>query len=333
MRTPSAATAAPAAPARAPGRDLPAAMVRKELSASERQLMLTAAKQLSEKMQCTAARFEACDLLSAEADEIESELGRLRRSLAALVAAVDINHSQAAESTGAATRAGDLSVAELERLTRCRSHADFHRLRKALRIPAELTTVSGYVCSGEEAFLVVLARLATTGTLDDLRRTFDRSRAALSEIIHHMLDLLHGDYYEPVLLGLDRWREWAAVFSHAIAVRAPDGFEGCIGFIDGHLQFVRRPSWFESQVFNGHKWRHGLKYLAIVSPCGLATFAWGAEPGSRHDAFLVSSSELEDVLRDFNDLDPTQLYFVLGDAAFPNREHIMVRGLCTFFCE
>ena len=64
-----------------------------------------------------------------------------------------------------------------------------------------------------------------------------------------------------------------------------DGLHNCVGFIDGTVIGIARPTGYETQIvaYNGHKRKHSLKFQVANSPDGLILHAYGPTEGRRHD--------------------------------------------------
>jgi hypothetical protein len=221
---------------------------------------------------------------------------------------------------------GDLCQRDLEQWTRMRSHADFHSLLRALRVPPEVRTSGGYFFTGEQALMLLLARLACTGTLAHISSRFGYAPSAISQVNHWMYEFLWDNYNARVLQGLLRWRLWLPQLSAAVATMAPANFAECFAFLDGTKAVIMQPTEGERECYNGKDRTHCMGFLTAAGPCGLALFAWGAEPGCRHDAYLLQKSGLEALLQALNAHDPYHVYFLYGDSAFPHRVHIRVRS-------
>jgi nuclease HARBI1 len=70
------------------------------------------------------------------------------------------------------------------------------------------------------------------------------------------------------------------------------------GFIDGTLRHTCRPTYFQKQMYSGHKRTHGLKFQSVVTPDGMFACMYGVVNGNRHDSFMLHQSELLPRLRD-----------------------------------
>jgi len=113
-------------------------------------------------------------------------------------------------------------------------------------------------------------------------------------------------------------REIAPMYAAAIHDRS-QALSNCIGFIDGTVIAVSRPSDHEAQnvAYNGHKRKHALKYQAVTTPDGLILHVYGPLEGRRHDWTLYMRSGLDESLGDLLLVDGKQ-YVIYGDSGYSN---------------
>ncbi|DAZ96067.1 TPA: LOW QUALITY PROTEIN: hypothetical protein N0F65_005845, partial [Lagenidium giganteum] len=93
----------------------------------------------------------------------------------------------------------------------------------------------------------------------------------------------------------------------------------CVGFIDGTVRSICRPSKNQKCCYSGHKRKHGLKFQSVVTSNGIIAHLFGPIPASRHDAFMLSRSNLQREARS------KHLGFY-GDPTYGKQDHI----LCPF---
>lgn len=90
----------------------------------------------------------------------------------------------------------------------------------------------------------------------------------------------------------------------------------CVGFIDGTIRPICRPSQNQRSFFNGHKRIHSLKFQAIMFPDGIIGHISGPYDGCRHDAGIYAESKIDQLIRPHlykNGI----LYHIYGDPAYP----------------
>ena len=176
--------------------------------------------------------------------------------------------------------------------------------------------VSRHSVDRVECLCIVLRRLSSPSRWSDLEELFGRSGSALSQIFYATIELL------VVKWGslLSEWRvefmrERAGLYSSRIA-EAGAFLDKCVGFVDGTALFVSRPGGGLKRVcYSGHKRRHAVKFLNVLTPDGLFFYLFGPWEGRRHDMTLYHKSGLDDVLPDALVVDGEQ-HYLYGDAAF-----------------
>lgn len=156
-------------------------------------------------------------------------------------------------------------------------------LARVLQLVSEIRTEGGHKFTATEALGLTCAHLCSSGDLYELVSKFDRSAAAISEIVTwvvifvdkkwgHLLEFDHKHLLSPHNLE-----------KHAKAVHESGSpLTGVWGF----------PSRWQWQAYNGHKKYHALKFQAIMLPNGMFGHLYGPVEGRRNDAFLLSESGL-----------------------------------------
>jgi hypothetical protein len=137
---------------------------------------------------------------------------------------------------------------------------DIPRLQQALGVPDRIVLPNGQHLPGIEALCILLRRLAYPNCLGDLVRIFRRSQATLSRTINFMLHTLHQRHSQ--LLHWDRECISASVMqAYAAAMRRKGRpLEHYIGFIDGTVCPLCRPSKYQCGFYNGHRCQHAIKF-------------------------------------------------------------------------
>ncbi|EGZ22266.1 hypothetical protein PHYSODRAFT_489016 [Phytophthora sojae] len=205
---------------------------------------------------------------------------------------------------------------------------DLFRLFEALRLDSSYKLPNRAVFSGFEGFCILLRRMAYPGRYGDLSRFFGRSAPIVCVIFNFMLGLVYDKYkclltIECGLLTSSRLEEYAA----AVAQRgAPE--PRCIGFIDGTVRAIARPTRNQKQVYNGHKRKHALKHQGIMAPDGLFIDFYGPTVGRRHDSWLLRQSGLLERLLRVLHHDGELPYCIYGDPAYPLKPtlHVGFKG-------
>jgi hypothetical protein len=130
-----------------------------------------------------------------------------------------------------------------------------------------------------------------------LTREFGRSGCAMSRLIRTLRQLLFSRFASalrspPPLCALQ-----CACF--ASKCRAICGNPIVVGFIDGTVREICRPSKLQGPLYSGKDRIHSLKYQAINTPDGIIRHLAGPYPGSRHDQFMLSHSRILDWVSGF----------------------------------
>lgn len=101
----------------------------------------------------------------------------------------------------------------------------------------------------------------------------------------------------------DRIKFNSALFvdNRAAFAAAVHEVSGClnnrIGFVDGTLRPIPRPSHYQRQAYNGWKHLHAIKFQSISLPYGLIGSLRGPIEGRRHDVVLLRESGVGRKLR------------------------------------
>ena len=200
---------------------------------------------------------------------------------------------------------------------------EFARLLLALQFPAELIVESRYEVSGEECLMILLRRLAYPARLCDLSKLFGRSESVLSSIFNYALD--HVFEKTRHLLKFD-WERLDSIYLEKMcALNREKGslLNDCVGFIDGTVRPICRPTRNQRDYYNGHRRVHSLKFQSITCPDGIVIFSDGPYAGRQHDAGLFRESRLGEILENgLRGADGRQLC-IYGDAAYPQRPYLV----------
>ncbi|GFN81347.1 hypothetical protein PoB_000785300 [Plakobranchus ocellatus] len=108
-----------------------------------------------------------------------------------------------------------------------------------------------------------------------------------------------------------RWIPKQALADAVAAKGAP--IQNCIGFIDGTIRPIARPSSNQRSCYSGHKRLHGLIFQRVMPPNGIIGHMFGPMEGKRHDSALLSIAELE-TIGDF---------YLYGDQAYSLRRTLI----------
>jgi hypothetical protein len=188
------------------------------------------------------------------------------------------------------------------------------------------TSRNRYAVTPMLACCVVLRRLATPARWSDLEHLFGKHAPQLSEIFWEALEMLLYSRGHLITGDLSKAHLEANASKYAAAISSKEpAMSGCVGFIDGTVIAVSRPTdnSLQAVVYNGHKRRHGLKFQALVTPDGLILHAAGPLEGRRHDWTMFRLSGLDEQLENLLFIEGTQ-YFAYGDSGYTRRPWLQV---------
>jgi hypothetical protein len=172
----------------------------------------------------------------------------------------------------------------------------------------------------QEALLVLLRRLCYPNRLSDLVEVFGMSMSEMSMVFNWALDFISAKYQNR-LQQLEMWAESLPHFAERIATKgAPPGLN-CVGFLDGTLRPICRPTHGQRAAYSGKARTHGLKYQALTLPNGIIAHLFGPVEGRRHDSTVLGESRLLDDLLTLFATAAEQggpRYCIYGDGAYPH---------------
>lgn len=187
------------------------------------------------------------------------------------------------------------------------------------QFPATCVLSNGSKFDPEFILCVLLRRLSYPNRLSDIVKEFGVEQTQISRIIKFALNhVLNQKGY--LLSDLKVWKDQIETFSSAI-FRKCHTYATCIGFVDGTVRPICRPTEGQKYVYSGHKRCHGLKYQMVVGPNGMVLNLYGPVLGTRHDTYLLYKSQLIPQLESLSTLAQKQ-FCVFGDMAYPLSAHI-----------
>lgn len=186
------------------------------------------------------------------------------------------------------------------------------------------------------ATCILLRRMATPARWVDLEETFYLQYSHLSEIfwevMHNFIEERAGIVLEDMNGAF--WKERFFRYAQSIKDKSM-AISNCVGFIDGTVIGIARPSGdqiMQRVCYNGHKRKHGLKYQAVTSPCGLAMHLCGPMEGRRHDWTLYMNSGLERSLPHLMNVN-NEMYCIYGDSGYSARWFLYIPFSGSNICE
>ena len=153
---------------------------------------------------------------------------------------------------------------------------DIPLLAQVLGVPEKIACPQRSVCSGMEAFCMVLKRVAYPCRYSDMIQCFGRPVPELCMITNTMLDWIFDNHSHRIL----NWNanilnpHFPEVYANAIQ-RKGAPLPNCFGFVDGTVRPISRPGKNQRMVYNGHKRVHSLKFQSLALPNGLIGHMYG----------------------------------------------------------
>lgn len=126
-------------------------------------------------------------------------------------------------------------------------------LNENVLLPAVVITADRHRALNVEALCIFLRRMAYPSRYYDLIKIFSRSQTALSRFFNEVLDHIYKKFLH--LLKFDSTRinqDKLALFAKAIKKKGSP-LNNCVGFIDGTVRAICRPTKYQKEVYNGHK--------------------------------------------------------------------------------
>jgi nuclease HARBI1 len=118
-------------------------------------------------------------------------------------------------------------------------------------------------------------------------------------------------------------RSRAEYYASTISAKCDNATQHCVGFIEGNLVEIARPSGIQQRAtYSGHKRRPGFKWQVITTPDGLLFHIFGPFEGRRHDMHLHAESGLDEILSEELLIDGVQ-HYVFGDSGYTLRPYLM----------
>ena len=112
------------------------------------------------------------------------------------------------------------------------------------------------------------------------------------------------------------YANWFEEFGAAVHAKGAP-FRHFVGFVDGKVQPLARPGFYQHVMYNGNDCVHCFKWQGIMLPNGMQPFPFGPICGSNHDSFMLRKSHLLAAMeRIANYLG--WAYSMYGDLAYPN---------------
>ena len=139
----------------------------------------------------------------------------------------------------------------------------------------------------------------------------------MSRLVSHLRVLLYERFSDglrhPPLLSAQQCAEYSA------AVERKGGLPGIVGFIDGTVRPIAKPSVLQGAQYNGKDRVHALKYQALTCPDGIIWNLAGPFPGARHDQFMLAQSGIMSWVRSLPRFANDAMYSIYADAGYSDQ--------------
>ncbi|KAJ6455572.1 hypothetical protein C8R47DRAFT_943706, partial [Mycena vitilis] len=141
---------------------------------------------------------------------------------------------------------------------------EIHDLAVAMNIPEVVKTDNGCSFDRIEALCLLLARFRSAGDQFELSMKYDRSQAAISQVINKLTEDLDEEWHHLLDFDANGVLSPTRMQMYADAIHAAGSPLRYIwGFIDCTIRCMCRPTWWQRQAFNGHKKVHANKFQAV----------------------------------------------------------------------
>ncbi len=194
------------------------------------------------------------------------------------------------------------SLERLQSLTDTECERDFRftceeilELMDALHVQDEYKgELNGLKWSGLEGFCILLFRMLYPKRYHDMVKTFGRHISEISVIFNGTLRDICAEWRDLLTNPWGRnFMSQAKVQEYAAAISAKGApLNNIIGFVDGTIRPICRPSVNQEEMYNGHKRKHCMKFQDLMLPNGIIAHLYGPYEGRRHDATVMRESGL-----------------------------------------
>ena len=133
-------------------------------------------------------------------------------------------------------------------------------MSQALQIPERFVLPNRCVEDGIQSLCIFVARLAYPNRLSHLEHLFNRPQTTISLIIQAVLDFIYDNFHQKINVWnrpslTNRFQQFAdAVHRKGAPLR------NCVGFVDGTVRPLCRPTYFQRACYSGHKKVHAIKF-------------------------------------------------------------------------
>ena len=188
------------------------------------------------------------------------------------------------------------------------------------RLDGNFSTASKYKFQPMEALVAFLGRMSYPNTWEQrITLLGGRDPRHYSQIFSLVLEHIYTEF-GPAVSDITRWADYAEDFAHAIRSKSPA--QSCVGFIDGTMRKICRPTLNQRDFYNGYKKFHSIKFQSVQGPNGLYLDIFGPIIGRRSDPYVFRQSQLTTRMAALCRV-TRRHYYVYGDPAYPMGRYVL----------
>lgn len=176
-----------------------------------------------------------------------------------------------------------------------------------------------------EAIALMIFRLAhgPEYSVESGTRYFQREEGSLTSMFNYTLELFDlkirhlVDFDERLVTPERLLKNYEAIkpFLSEGANHIIDEAQRIVGFLDGTVLFISRPSIYQESQYNGHKAHHGVNYQLIVLNDGMVLGIYFTD-GASNDLGLLKESKLMETIEPLFKINDEVNYCLFGDLGY-----------------
>ena len=167
---------------------------------------------------------------------------------------------------------------------------EVHEIIRFLQLPDVIRSTERDQAPAYDVFCMMCMKFAHPVGLFTMIKMFGKSCPVISRLISALRGLLYDRFADSLKNPKVLTPAQCTEFAQRIEVIC--GMPIVVGFIDGTVRPICKPSVLQGPLYSGKDRVHSLKYQAINTPDGIIRHMAGPYPGSRHDMFALHQSEV-----------------------------------------
>ena len=184
-----------------------------------------------------------------------------------------------------------------------------YKVINVMNFPDTFTCYNGLKFDAVEGICIFLKRFAYPCRYLDMIPRFAKAVSQFCLISNLVMDHAYTHWNHSLPTFNQHWLSANCIETFPNAIFQKSGaLQNCLGFVDGTVRPVFRPSRNQQVLYNGHKNVHALKFQSVAVPTGLVANLYSPVEGKRHHSAMLAESGL------YNR--PTLILTGLGLAAF-----------------